>query len=911
MNRTSIVPADVRWPIDVATRSLVIAALWMMVGAGTASAQYPLPDPSMRAAPDNPGTISPGVTNPGKNNQDPGNANSPIPNFGRERPGPNRPAAGMRVDDDPNDPIVELNLAGTVALPKLVEAVAQQMDVRFLYSADLAGRSVTVYTPARLPQSTLPVLMGSLLKAENLAIVDSDVPGWKRIVDVSDMVAYAKPGQSDEVLRRDGPAAAVTQVIEIQNADITSLANSLKPFLSKSANLITLAKNRLLIVTDYAQNVARLVDLLRIIDQPSDVGMIEFYEAKRRDVQTLIQQVTGLRGGTDAKTLDFRLFADASGRRILIAGGKTRVRDVIDLLKRLDSGSPTQTKLYRLENLAAGRLASLVDRLAGGGGEDGESSIETTLDEGGNFLIVRAPASVHAQVRKLVEQLDRPIDATASPIRFYKLKNASAAEVLYSLLALQQATGTAPANFAGGGFGLGGGVIPAGGGFFGGLSQAGLGVRTGNPNMALGNPNMVTGMPFNNGNAGQVASSAGRNLNRNVLPGGQAGNNPASLAGASGLIGTAGLGGNALANAGFSGGGLGFAGGGGLGFAGGGLGGTVVTLPGGANVSADVATNSLIVVAPANVQALYEKLIRSLDQRRPQVMIEAEIVAVDTTNNFRLGVEISAGDRDGSSRLFEFTSFGLSEVDPENGRLTVNPALGFNGVLIDPDVADVIVQALSQHTRSRVLASPKVLVNDNQTGTLESVTSVPFQSINTINTISTQSLGGEQQAGTIITATPQINENNHLQLEFEVEFSTFGEGGTANLPPPRQIDRVGSVVTIPNGKTVVVGGLKRISQSEGFTGVPLLERIPLLRDLTSLQTNNDRTTSFFLFIRPRILRDSRFRDLEYLAGREVDQAQIRGDFPDSRPILIPCVSPPTPTQTPTTTSRFAPETTFP
>jgi len=53
-------------------------------------------------------------------------------------------------------------------------------------------------------------------------------------------------------------------------------------------------------------------------------------------------------------------------------------------------------------------------------------------------------------------------------------------------------------------------------------------------------------------------------------------------------------------------------------------GGQVATLPGGARVSADVATNSLIVYAPASVQPLYEKLIRSLDQRRPQVMIEAE-----------------------------------------------------------------------------------------------------------------------------------------------------------------------------------------------------------------------------------------------------------------------------------------------
>ena len=80
---------------------------------------------------------------------------------------------------------VELNLTGSVSLPSLVEAVSRQLNVRFLYSADLANRQVTVYTPARLPKSALPILLGSLLKGENLVVVDSDVPGWKRIVDIA------------------------------------------------------------------------------------------------------------------------------------------------------------------------------------------------------------------------------------------------------------------------------------------------------------------------------------------------------------------------------------------------------------------------------------------------------------------------------------------------------------------------------------------------------------------------------------------------------------------------------------------------------------------------------------------------------------------------------------------------------
>ena len=57
-------------------------------------------------------------------------------------------------------------------------------------------------------------------------------------------------------------------------------------------------------------------------------------------------------------------------------------------------------------------------------------------------------------------------------------------------------------------------------------------------------------------------------------------------------------------------------------------------------MTADPNTNSIIVIAPPDVQRLYEQLIRTLDKRRPQVLIECTIVTLDTTDNFQLGVEI-------------------------------------------------------------------------------------------------------------------------------------------------------------------------------------------------------------------------------------------------------------------------------
>ncbi|MCP4943405.1 MAG: hypothetical protein GY924_15715 [Planctomycetaceae bacterium] len=773
-------------------------------------------------------------------------------------------ASGQNNDES----LVELNLTGTVSLPRLVEAVSKQMDERFLYSANLANRQVTIYTPAKLPKSALPALLGSLLKGENLAVVDSDVAGWKRIVDFADMVPYATAGDSTEVLAKDGPAAPVTQVIPIKNANITNMAQSLRPFLSKGANFLVLPENRLIIVTDYAQNVKTIVELLKLIDAPAGQATIDFYEVKHRNPGVLIQQAEALilKSADGKSNQNVKLFNDSSDRRVVVAGDSSEVTRVLQLLKQLDTGMGFQTRVYRLRNIAADRVRKLVLGLVSQ--DDAESAIETTVDPDGNMLIVRAAPEIQQQVEMLIRELDQPVDSNESPIQFYKLKNAKAVEVLYSLLALQQAAGSGQVSQASG-FDT---TIASEGNGFTGLAPA-FGMSGGNRQSAFGGAFPVyrgqTGgrdirMPFNDGNTDNFPTTASQNDNAALRP----------------LIG-GGMEFNSVETVGFNGG-------------------QVASLPGGARVSADVATNSLIVYAPSNVQGLYEKLIKSLDQRRPQVMIEAEIVAVNTSGNFSLGVEVSMGDRTGDTKLFKFNSFGLSEVDASTGMLTPKGFAGFNGVLLDPEVADVIVSALSSHNRGRVLASPKILVNDNQTGTLESVESFPFNSVNVINTVGSQSLGGNQQAGTIITVTPHINEDDHLQLEFDVEFSSFegeqistGGDNPGLLPPQRKIDRVGSVVTIPDGKTVVVGGLKRGFASETFSGVPWIEKIPVLRELTSKTSAEDKCTSFFLFIRPKILRDSQFRDLQYLSDNDIREMEIPANDPVSRPMLIPCVNPPT------------------
>jgi general secretion pathway protein D len=308
--------------------------------------------------------------------------------------------------------------------------------------------------------------------------------------------------------------------------------------------------------------------------------------------------------------------------------------------------------------------------------------------------------------------------------------------------------------------------------------------------------------------------------------------------------------------------------------------------PGDARLTADPNTNTLIVVAEPAVQQIYEELIKELDRPRPQVLIEAKIIVIDTSDNFSLGVEISGGDREGAKRLFSFSSFGLSDVDRITGALTIIPGLGFNGTLVDPSVADVVVRALTNHRRARVLSAPKILVNDNATGVLTSVAEVPFTSVNASQTVATTSFAGFADAGTTILVTPHISEGDHLQLEYRVTVNNFTGTGSDGVPPPRQTDEIESTVTIPDGNTVIVGGLNRINKATDVTSMPFIENVPILKYIASNRTNADQRSTLFIFLKPVILRDDKFKELKFLSDRDVHHAELPGRFPTSQPVLI-------------------------
>ncbi len=305
------------------------------------------------------------------------------------------------------------------------------------------------------------------------------------------------------------------------------------------------------------------------------------------------------------------------------------------------------------------------------------------------------------------------------------------------------------------------------------------------------------------------------------------------------------------------------------------------------SIASDERTNTLILSGEPRAVQQAEAVVRELDVRQPQVMLDVLLVTLTDSDTLALGVELERiGVTD--NLTYRLSSlFGLGARTAAGDLTAPASAAGFSGVVLDPGDYAVVVRALQTLNRGRSLSMPRLLVGNNQQASLNSVVQQPFASVNASNTVSTTSLGGTKDAGTVITLTPQIAPGDHLTLEYSVSLSAFvGAATDPTLPPPRQENSVSSVATIPDGHTVVVGWIEVEAASRGQSRVPLFGGLPVIGELFKSRSNEDTTSRFFVFIRPSVLRHERFEDLRLISEGDAREAGIGHDWPTIEPMVI-------------------------
>ncbi|MBI2930576.1 MAG: hypothetical protein HYY16_02905 [Planctomycetes bacterium] len=300
-------------------------------------------------------------------------------------------------------------------------------------------------------------------------------------------------------------------------------------------------------------------------------------------------------------------------------------------------------------------------------------------------------------------------------------------------------------------------------------------------------------------------------------------------------------------------------------------------------IVADTRTNAIIIIADRNTADSLKTLIKRLDTRRPQVLIKATVVEVRATDDFDLGVELGrAVDPENRLTTFLRSQYGQSMIVQSGNSIDIVPfdTTGLTLALVHDRIGNIgtLLKAMAKRANISILDEPEAATVDNGQAELTSKTSVPvLQQSVTTSGITQTTFNKFEEAKTTLTISPHINEGNYLRLETKVMIEKFvGVQPNPTVPPPKSSREITTEILVPNGRTVVIGGIVTQDKTDTVTKVPFLGDIPILGTLFRRTQENEDKRTLYIFITPHILWDDTFADFkEHTRLRKEDIEAIR------------------------------------
>ncbi|CAM3634323.1 type II secretion system secretin GspD [Parendozoicomonas haliclonae] len=286
-------------------------------------------------------------------------------------------------------------------------------------------------------------------------------------------------------------------------------------------------------------------------------------------------------------------------------------------------------------------------------------------------------------------------------------------------------------------------------------------------------------------------------------------------------------------------------------------------LANGTFIRADETTNALVMIADPDTLTELEGLVRQLDIRRSQVLIEAAIVEVTGNVNDSLGIQWGY---QGKNSVGQRTGGEGSISDPISVvGAAVNASNNLNGipygsVLLRNSNFGVLVNALSSQSNTNLMSTPSLMTLDNEEAEFVVGQEVPFTtgSYQQNNTSSGNPFTTTERkpVGLTLKVTPHIGDGNTLRLEIEQELSSLTQQ-TASAGDPITFQRkLKTVIVVDNQETIVLGGILRDVVTKNTDKVPLLGDIPLLGRLFKNKKDIVEKQNLMLFLKPSIVRNS-------------------------------------------------------
>lgn len=297
-------------------------------------------------------------------------------------------------------------------------------------------------------------------------------------------------------------------------------------------------------------------------------------------------------------------------------------------------------------------------------------------------------------------------------------------------------------------------------------------------------------------------------------------------------------------------------------------------------ITADKASNSLVVMAsPTDYNNLLQ-VIKKLDRRSKQVFVQVLIAEISPSKSRSLGVQGGAFAVGALGKYLQgggiydpFNTFGsllgtgsstnpLSTLITDKLKNTSRPVTGA-----------AVLQALETEGMLNILSTPNILTTDNKEAEINVGENVPFKSSSTQSTFGTTESVERKDIGINLKIKPQVSEGDYIRMDIYQEISAVksDKGDAVDLITTKRSAKTS--VVVKDNETIVIGGLIQDTEDNNVQKVPLLGDIPGLGWLFKTTTKTRKKTNLLIMLTPQVVKDA--RDLKTITDEQ------KGKFNDT------------------------------
>ena len=281
-------------------------------------------------------------------------------------------------------------------------------------------------------------------------------------------------------------------------------------------------------------------------------------------------------------------------------------------------------------------------------------------------------------------------------------------------------------------------------------------------------------------------------------------------------------------------------------------------------ITADKASNSLVVMAsPTDYNNLLQ-VIKKLDRRSKQVFVQVLIAEISPSKSRDLGVQSGAFAVGALGKYLQgggiydpFNTFGsllgsgsstspLSTLIADKLKNTSKPVTGA-----------AILQALESEGMLNILSTPNILTTDNKEAEINVGENVPFKSSSTQSTFGTTESVERKDIGINLKIKPQVSEGDYIRMDLYQEISAVksDKGDAVDLVTTKRSAKTS--VVVKDNETIVIGGLIQDTEDNTIQKVPLLGDIPGLGWFFKTTTKTRKKTNLLIMLTPQVVKDAR------------------------------------------------------